>query len=284
MAEAVIGPTPGIRINRLASLSSIACCPINWVRPSIRALSPSSWWHIKPKMPSAISGITSWSLVPWLRANEDTDSIPVGTRADEKQRTWRIPAGQLEGAIAAAVQNRITQLSEAANVQQFPGTETLVPEAKAALNVVEQVSIAPGHLKVDLNAGDVQKLIGAELDCDPDGLSLDLPFTDRRRGVEMKLVVGNGAVAVDEKLLANITRANHWYQRLKKGHSFEAIAVEAGSSKRRVQQVIDLAFLAPDIVRDITNGAQPMGLTSDWCLRHDLPSDWQAQRQRIATL
>ena len=26
------------------------------------------------------------------------------TRADEKQRTWRIPAGQLEGAIASAVQ------------------------------------------------------------------------------------------------------------------------------------------------------------------------------------
>jgi hypothetical protein len=56
------------------------------------------------------------------------------------------------------------------------------------------------------------------------------------------------------------------------------------TSKRRVQQVIDLAFLAPDIVRDITNGVQPMGLTSDWCLRHDLPSEWQAQRQRIATL
>jgi len=206
------------------------------------------------------------------------------TRADEKQRTWRIPDGQLEGAIAAAVQKRIAQLSVAANIQQFPGTETPVPDAKAALNVVERVGIAPGQLTVDLNAGDVQKLIGAELNYDPDGLSLDLPFTERRRGVEMKLVVGNGAVAVDEKLIANITRANHWYQRLKKGHSFEAIAAEACSSKRRVQQVIDLAFVAPDIVRDITNGAQPMGLTSDWCLRHDLPSDWQEQRQRIATL
>lgn len=56
------------------------------------------------------------------------------TRADEKQRTWRIPALQLESAIATAVQKRITQLSEAANVQQFPGTETLVPDAKEALN------------------------------------------------------------------------------------------------------------------------------------------------------
>jgi len=206
------------------------------------------------------------------------------TGADEKQRTWRIPAGQLEGAITTAVQKRITQLSVAANVQRFPGTETPVPDAKAALNVVERVRIATGQLTVDLNAGDVQKLMGAELDCDPSDLTLDLPFTERRRSVEMKLIIGNGAAEVDEKLLANIIRANQWYQRLKEGQSFEAIAAETCSSKRRVQQVIDLAFVAPDIVRDITNGAQPMGLTSDWCLRHDLPSDWQEQRQRIATL
>lgn len=100
----------------------------------------------------------------------------------------------------------------------------------------------------------------------------------------MKLVIGSDTAEIDEKLLANIIRANQWYQRLKEGKSFAAIAAEAGTSKRRVQQVIDLAFLAPDIVRDITNGSQPMGLTSDWCLRHNLPSDWRAQRQHIATL
>ena len=206
------------------------------------------------------------------------------TRADEKQRTWRIPAGQLEGAISSEVQNRITQLSDTANAQQFPGTETSVPDAKVALEVVERVRITPGQLTVDLDVGGLHKLIGAEVHFDPSDLTLILPFTERRRGVEMKLVVGNASVEVDEKLLANIIRAYQWYQRLKVGQSFEAIAAEAGSSKRRVQQVIDLAFIAPDIVRDITNGTQPMGLTSDWCLRHDLPSDWQAQRQRIANL
>lgn len=150
--------------------------------------------------------------------------------------------------------------------------------------MVERVRITPGQLTVDLYADSLQNLIAEELVCDPDDLTLSLPFTERRRGVEMKLVIGNDAAEVDEKLLANIIRANHWYQRLKEGQNFDAIAAEAGTSKRRVQQVIDLAFLAPDIVRDVTNGAQPMGLTSDRCLRHDLPSDWQAQRQRIATL
>ena len=88
---------------------------------------------------------------------------------------------------------------------------------------------------------------------------------------------------MDQKLLNNIALAYDWYQRLKEGKNYADIAAEAGTSKRRVQQIIDLAFLAPDIVRDITDGTQPLGLTSDWCLRHELPADWQVQRERIAT-
>ncbi|KRS12689.1 hypothetical protein XM53_08840, partial [Roseovarius atlanticus] len=42
--------------------------------------------------------------------------------------------------------------------------------------------------------------------------------------------------------------------------------------------------LAPDIVRDVLEGRQPIGFTSEWCLRHDLPSDWTEQRQHLATL
>ena len=52
------------------------------------------------------------------------------TWADEKQRSWRIPALQLESAITTAVQKRITQFSEAATVQQFPGTENRCPMQK----------------------------------------------------------------------------------------------------------------------------------------------------------
>jgi hypothetical protein len=48
--------------------------------------------------------------------------------------------------------------------------------------------------------------------------------------------------------------------------------------------MIDLAFLAPDVVRDVMDGRQPIGLTSDWCKQHSLPSDWTAQRAMLATL
>ena len=100
----------------------------------------------------------------------------------------------------------------------------------------------------------------------------------------MKIVVGGAAATVGPVLLTNVALANLWYRQLKDGQSFEAIVVQAGVSKRRVQQIVNLAFLAPDVVRDIANGSQPLGLTSDWCLRHNLPAEWEAQRQRIAAL
>jgi len=87
----------------------------------------------------------------WYRYYISEKLVTGVTRAVEKQRTWRVPALQLEGAIFAAVQKRITKLSEAANVQQFSGTETPVPDAKEALNVVERVRIASGQLTVDLD-------------------------------------------------------------------------------------------------------------------------------------
>ncbi|NNL17509.1 MAG: recombinase family protein, partial [Boseongicola sp.] len=204
--------------------------------------------------------------------------------ADEKQRTWRIPAATLENAIASAVQKRIEELRKSTNDQMFLGTATPVPDAKVALDAVGGVTIAPGCLTVEIDAIRLQQLVGAELECSPSDLTIELPFTERRRGVEMKLVIGNGKAEIDQSLLRNIALANDWYRRLKNGESFAAIATASGTSKRRVQQMVDLAFLAPDTVRDITFGTQPLGLTSDWLLRHTLPADWQAQRKRITTL
>jgi site-specific DNA recombinase len=71
---------------------------------------------------------------------------------------------------------------------------------------------------------------------------------------------------------------------IKAGHSFDEIAEAEGTSRRRIQQMIDLAFLAPDIVRDVLDGRQPLGFTSDCCLRHQLPPDWSEQRTLLASL
>ncbi|WP_339986917.1 hypothetical protein [Gymnodinialimonas ulvae] len=51
-----------------------------------------------------------------------------------------------------------------------------------------------------------------------------------------------------------------------------------------MHKMIDLAFRAADIVRDVLDGQQPSEFTSDWCKSHDLPSGWTDQRALRATL
>ncbi len=48
--------------------------------------------------------------------------------------------------------------------------------------------------------------------------------------------------------------------------------------------MIGLACLAPDLLDQIAAGRQPLGLTSDWIKRRDLPAEWQAQRDALAML
>ena len=57
-----------------------------------------------------------------------------------------------------------------------------------------------------------------------------------------------------------------WLDRIKAGKTYEEIATEDAIPKARVRKAIRYAFLAPDIVRTIVDGRQPIGLTSSYLL------------------
>ena len=114
--------------------------------------------------------------------------------------------------------------------------------------------------------------------------SITAPFQLRKRGVETKLVFTDAPDGLDETLIQNIAKAHHWFEQVKAGRALSEIAKAEGTTNGRLYQLIDLAFLAPDIIRDVLDGKQPLGLTSDWCVRHTLPSNWQNQRALLATL
>ena len=208
---------------------------------------------------------------------------------------WRLPAPQLESAVAELVRQKLNEPSY---------TATLLPEADAGLlgdvslrlstirntealaAIVDRIDIAPGAITIVARASGLAELL--KLDAGrltlSEALTITAPFRTRRRGVETKLILGDAPRETDQRLMENIARANDWFEQLKPGRTYAEIAQSAGTSKRRVQQMTDLAFLAPDIVRAIAEGRQPIGLTSDWLLRHDLPSDWDRQRAIVATL
>jgi hypothetical protein len=62
--------------------------------------------------------------------------------------------------------------------------------------------------------------------------------------------------------------------------SIEAMTERLGMGKRHLTSLVRLSYLAPDIVRALLEGRQPIELTATRLLRlsKDLPHDWSEQR------
>jgi site-specific DNA recombinase len=109
------------------------------------------------------------------------------------------------------------------------------------------------------------------------------PMQLKRRGVELRLIVGNhhrSATVVDLPLLKAVARAHRWFDELSTGksRSLPEIARREGLAVRYVGRLIRLAFLTPEIVEAIVEGRQPPALTAEALTRRvDLPLSWRAQ-------
>lgn len=216
---------------------------------------------------------------------------------------WRLPAAELEAKIASLVMHHIrrpefrtdilsdatTEETAAASTklsafrEDGAGSET--DRRNALLGLVERIDIAPGDIRIVISA----EQLAATMDMDitrvvEDKLAITSPFQLRKRGVETRLIFGNETPEVDTTLLRNIARAHRYFDQVRAGKTFGEIAEKEGVSKRRIQQVIELAFLAPDVIRSVRDGQQPVGLTSDWLKRHAFSPIWSEQRVLFSTL
>tara|TARA_R110002049_G_scaffold29972_1_gene101859 strand:+ start:29359 stop:29907 length:549 start_codon:yes stop_codon:yes gene_type:complete len=153
------------------------------------------------------------------------------------------------------------------------------------LNLIHTIKIKAGELRVTLDPSDVSNMLSVKASrIAPNALTITSPFQIRKRGVETKLVLGDITAELDETLIQNLAKAHHWFEQVKSGLTLSEVAKANDTTSRRIQQIIELALLAPDITKMILEGKQPLGLTSEWCKRHQLPSSWQDQRAIIATL
>lgn len=94
------------------------------------------------------------------------------------------------------------------------------------------------------------------------------------------------SAACDETLVRALARGFFWQELLDSGCADNAaeIAAREGIEKVRVQKIVRLARLAPEIVESIARGRQPVGLSLEFFMRKPLPDDWDAQRAVIARL
>ncbi|HUS54075.1 MAG TPA: recombinase family protein, partial [Thermohalobaculum sp.] len=223
--------------------------------------------------------------------------------AQDHPDAWRLPAQPVERAVRSTLVDLLRNGSQISSLlpdncsatehrQLLERVDVLAREidrmdglALRALltNLAARIEIGPDSITLSIScAALAQNLdLDAEL-AEPDRpLICNRPLMLRKRGVETKLVLGDVSTAEpDQALIKLIADARVWVQRLRDGEiaSIRALARDLDLDHRHVTRALPLAFLAPDIIRAILDGRQPVDLTARKLERMDiLPIRWSDQ-------
>lgn len=207
---------------------------------------------------------------------------------------WRLPAELLEEQLAKAVTDYLSDANIAESlfvVSNSTEIATLVASVGSlnnrlkTLRAIDRVDVSPGTISCVLSATRVGDLIGLDSSwINQECLQFERPFQMRRRGVELKLHLGKPLAEVDRTLVANLVRARRFLNLIIEGVTFAEIAEREGISKRRTQDLTDLAFLSPKTLEAISLGTQPLGLTSDFLIKQGFSAIWSGQELQFSDL
>lgn len=221
---------------------------------------------------------------------------------------WRIPSRMLEKAVARAMRIFLDdglRLVSAMGLKELPADrarEALDAASQLAMGLSERevhrviplirkVSIHLSHIKIDVKVAELVELLVPNASMTPpddDAIYvLEVPMQLRRRGVETKLVIGQGTAdegMPDPKLIQLVSQCHGWLGDLIEGEvtSIRDISYRAKMAECDVSRFFPLAFLAPDIVEAILSGRQPIELTAERLKRiGGLPLVWEDQRRML---
>lgn len=216
---------------------------------------------------------------------------------------WRLPAPELEALVERLVRRHleapdfviravfglsaeaILALRTRIDEITIGNSANVAPANAQLLELVHCVNIETGRIQIELSAQQLAKTFNiSDDDFENDGLSFEAAFQHRKRGVETKLILSGEVAPRDETLFRNIAVAHKYLAAIKSGRTLSEISGAEGTSKQRIQHLVKLAFLTPEVVRRVHEGQQPVGLTCEWLLRNEIPFDWQEQRSLFATL
>jgi site-specific DNA recombinase len=192
-----------------------------------------------------------------------------------------VQANVVTEATTEEIASVVRQLTELSNAE----SRTDEKKSRALLGLIENVQITPGWIRISIMAKAIAKHLAVEQKriCN-DHLNIEADFRHRKRGVETKLILADAIGTRDETLFRNIALSHRYFNLNQSGKTYAEIAEAEGTSKRRIQQLVELAFLAPDIIRGVWEGAQPVGLTSHWLKTHSFSPIWNEQRELFKTL
>lgn len=237
-----------------------------------------------------------------------TSRLKGGPRSDEHDKRWRVPARELEGAVLTAVRRLLTdhnELSAALSLGQLTPIDANAVFATASVlagdlmtesphvlrkllgTILRRVEIADASVTITLALGPLGEALGVARpeDGDPRTHSILVPVRVTKRGVEQRLIVGDGneAKVRDVALIRTVARAHAWVEDLRTGaaRDLSEIAHRTGLPPAYIRAHLPLGLLAPKIVAAIIEGQQPVDVTAKRLMYQiSLPIKW-AEQERV---
>ena len=222
------------------------------------------------------------------------------------EKRWRLAAPELEQSVAVSAQRILDDQAAIATTLQEAGglssaeIQSLLKTAEAkrvSLGSRSQAASTIAELvkRVDLRKNGIEITMNLESllprDSRISGASTMTftrfaPLQMKRRGVAMRLVIGDGVSTrrTDPTLLKAIARGQKWFNELvsRRAMYTREIAEREGVNERFVRRLIPLAFLSPAIVEAVAEGRHPVDLTAEALSRGiDIPVEWAKQNTAL---
>jgi len=192
-------------------------------------------------------------------------------RSDEAGSVDRVPAPEIETAVASAVRNHLHSARE-------------ISSSDLIRAHVARVVVKSGRLMIDLkhDPNSTSKPAGVASE------QLEVAWTKPPSKKRREILVPDGTAENNNRpiradararLVAALARGRQWLAELTatNGMSAEKIAARERCSVRKVNMTISLAFLAPDLVKAAIEGRLPRGIGITRLT--DLPPGWSDQRK-----
>lgn len=226
-----------------------------------------------------------------------------------KARGRRMPAGDIEGLVVDRLRSLFAnpiELSEALAPLHLDAETLSIVMARSVKYVDQWSTMSAVALRKLVHAGIEKIVVGDDeiiLHLKREGIlsilsdaNSPMPVTPdvgpiilsiaaklRRAGKGTRLVIGhNVAHKIDVNLVSLVIAAYPTREAVLSSPdvSISGLAKRSGNKRDNVTTLMRLSYLAPDIVRAILDGRQPVELTSNKLLKlaKGLPQDWQAQK------
>ena len=198
--------------------------------------------------------------------------------AKEHPDAWRLPAIALETFMLKTVLHHIEGSLWTDDISTADNVKCKISALFSKDDWSRYISKITVHgRKVEIIMSHKRIVEDLEYDIDKSQCTIIAPFHMGRKANGKKVLIGTSQNDLDLGLLKLYIQARKWYGLLCTGNTFIEISKNETVSDSYIRRMICMAFLSPDVVKQLSEGKQSIILSKEWIKKNGLPDDWQEQ-------